>query len=188
MGEGVLTVRARHCFVCFVLFLLMSNFCCVVDCWIDLISPSGSRKERFFYKFEHDNITFPNNAGAPTSFINNRSSVSPMNVYKGHRGWLRSRWGSGGCGLWSVLVLIWRPSLQADGMEGTGVCPALIHIKKQRYYFANKVCLVKAMVFSSSHVWMWELDYKESWVLKNWCFWSVVLEKTLENPLDCKEI
>ena len=42
--------------------------------------------------------------------------------------------------------------------------------------------------FSSSHVWMWELDYKESWALKNWCFWTVVLEKTLENPLDCKEI
>ena len=42
--------------------------------------------------------------------------------------------------------------------------------------------------FSSSHVWMWELDYKESWVPKNWCFWTVVLEKTLESPLDCKEI
>ena len=42
--------------------------------------------------------------------------------------------------------------------------------------------------FSSSHVWMWELDCKESWVLKNWCFWTVVLEKTLESPLDCKEI
>ena len=52
----------------------------------------------------------------------------------------------------------------------------------------TKVCLVKAMVFSSSHVWMWELDYKESWVLKNWCFWTIVLEKTLESPLDCKEI
>ena len=42
--------------------------------------------------------------------------------------------------------------------------------------------------FSSSHVWMWELDHKENWVLKNWCFWTVVLEKTLESPLDCKEI
>ena len=42
--------------------------------------------------------------------------------------------------------------------------------------------------FSSGHVWMWELDYKESWALKNWCFWTVVLEKTLESPLDCKEI
>ena len=52
----------------------------------------------------------------------------------------------------------------------------------------TKVHLVKAMVFSNSHVWMWELDYKESWVLKNWCFWTVVLEKTLESPLDCKEI
>ena len=49
----------------------------------------------------------------------------------------------------------------------------------------TNVHLVKAMV---SHVWLWELDYKESWVLKNWCFWTVVLEKTLESPLDCKEI
>ena len=52
----------------------------------------------------------------------------------------------------------------------------------------TKICLVKAMVFPSSHVWMWELDYKESWARKNWCFWTVVLEKTLESPLDCKEI
>ena len=56
------------------------------------------------------------------------------------------------------------------------------------FTFMFKVLLVKAMVFPSSHVWMWELDYKENWVLKNWCFWTVVLEKTLESPLDCKEI
>ena len=52
----------------------------------------------------------------------------------------------------------------------------------------TKVCLVKAIFFSSSHVWMWELNYKESLALNNWCFWPVVLEKTLESPLDCKEI
>ena len=52
----------------------------------------------------------------------------------------------------------------------------------------TKVHLVKAMFFFTSHVWMWELDYKESWALKNWCFWTVVLEKTLESPLDSKEI
>ena len=51
----------------------------------------------------------------------------------------------------------------------------------------TKVCLVRAMVFPVV-IWIWELDYKESWVLKNWCFWTVVLEKTLESPLDCKEI
>ena len=62
------------------------------------------------------------------------------------------------------------------------------HIKKQRHYFANKGPCSQSYVFSSSHVWMWELDHKESWVLKNWCFWTVVLEKTLENLLDCKEI
>ena len=62
------------------------------------------------------------------------------------------------------------------------------HTKKQRHYFANKGSSSWGYGFSSGHVWMWELDYKESWVLKNWCFWTVVLEKTLENSLDCKEI
>ena len=60
--------------------------------------------------------------------------------------------------------------------------------KKQRHYFANKGPSGEGYGFSSGHVWMWELDYKESWVLKNWCFWTVMLEKTLESPLDCKEI
>ena len=62
------------------------------------------------------------------------------------------------------------------------------HIKKQRHYFANKGPSNQSYGFSSSHVWMWELDLKESWVLKNWYFWTVVLEKTLESPLDSKEI
>ena len=53
---------------------------------------------------------------------------------------------------------------------------------------ANKVLSSQNFGFSSSHVWMWELDYKESWAPKNWCFWTVVLEETLESPLDCKEI
>ena len=61
-------------------------------------------------------------------------------------------------------------------------------IKKQRNYFANKGLFSQGYGFSSGHVWMWELDYKESWVQKNWCFWTVVLEKTLESPLNCKEI
>ena len=62
------------------------------------------------------------------------------------------------------------------------------HIKKKRHYFANKGPSNEGYGFSSSHVWMWELDYKESCALKNWCFWTVVLEKNLESPLDCKEI
>ena len=62
-------------------------------------------------------------------------------------------------------------------------------LKSRDITLLAKVCLVKAMVFSpSSHVWVWELDHKESWVPKNWCFWTVVLEKTLESPLDCEEI
>ena len=62
------------------------------------------------------------------------------------------------------------------------------HIKKQRHYFANKGPSSQGYGFSSSHVWMWELDYKESWVPKNWCFSTMVLEKALESPLDCNEI
>ena len=62
------------------------------------------------------------------------------------------------------------------------------HIKKQRHYFANKCLSSQGYSFSSGHVWMWELDCEESWAPKNWCFWTVVLEKTLESPLDCKEI
>ena len=61
-------------------------------------------------------------------------------------------------------------------------------IKKQRHYFANRGLSSQSYGFSSSHVWMWELDYKESWTPKSWCLWTVVLEKTLESPLDCKEI
>ena len=61
------------------------------------------------------------------------------------------------------------------------------HIKKQRHYFANKGPSNQSYGFSCSHVWMWELDYKESWASKNWCFWTVVLEKTLVSPLDSKE-
>ena len=62
------------------------------------------------------------------------------------------------------------------------------HIKKQRHYFANKGPSPQSYGFFSSHVWMWELDYKERWVPKNWYFWTVVLEETLESPLDSKEI
>ena len=62
------------------------------------------------------------------------------------------------------------------------------HIKKQRHEFVNKGPFSQGYGFSSGYVWMWELDYKKSWAVKNWCFWTVVLEKTLESPLYCKEI
>ena len=61
-------------------------------------------------------------------------------------------------------------------------------LKSRDNYFANKGLPSQSYGFPRSHVWMWELDYKESWALKNWCFWTVVLEKTLQSPLDCKEI
>ena len=62
------------------------------------------------------------------------------------------------------------------------------HIKKQRHYFADKDPYSQSYDFSSSYVWMWELDHNEGWVPKNWCFWTVVLERTLESPLNCREI
>ena len=62
------------------------------------------------------------------------------------------------------------------------------HIKKQRHNFANKGPFCQIDGFYSSHVWIWELDYKESWAQKDWYFWTVVLEETPESPLDCKEI
>ena len=67
-------------------------------------------------------------------------------------------------------------------------CSCIASVLSVTYYFVNKGPFSQGYGFSSSHVWMWELDYKESWVPKNWCFWMVVLEKTLESPSDCKEI
>ena len=62
------------------------------------------------------------------------------------------------------------------------------HIKKQRHYFANKGTYNQSYVFSSSNVWMWDFDHKEDWGPKNWCFWTMVLKRSLESPLACKEI
>ena len=61
-------------------------------------------------------------------------------------------------------------------------------LKSRDISLSTKLHISKAMFFSSGHVWMWELDYKDNWVLKNWCFWTMVLERILESPLDCKEI
>ena len=62
------------------------------------------------------------------------------------------------------------------------------HIKKQRHFFANKCSFYQSYSFSCHHVWMWELEYKEIWALKNWCFWTVVLEKTLASPMNSTEV
>ena len=71
---------------------------------------------------------------------------------------------------------------------GRKVMTKLDSILKSRHYFVNKCPSGQSYGFSRRHVWMWELDCEESWVPKNWCLWTVVLEKTLESPLDCKEI
>ena len=90
-------------------------------------------------------------------------------------------WGSlVGCGLWGRTEL--------DMTEATSSSSSSSILKSRDITLPTNVPLVKAMVFSSGHVQMWELDCEESWAPKNWCFWTVVLEKTLESPLDCKEI
>ena len=81
-----------------------------------------------------------------------------------------------------------QPWIKRHLLPGRKVMTNLDSTLKYRHYFANKDLSSQRYGFSSSHVWMWELDYKESWVLKNWCFQTVVLQKTLESPLDCKEI
>ena len=87
------------------------------------------------------------------------------------------------CGLW---LQPWNQKTFTPWMESYD--QPREHIKKQRHYFVPKGLSSQGYGFSSGHVWMWELDYKESWALKNWYFWTVVLEKTLESPLDYKEI
>ena len=76
------------------------------------------------------------------------------------------------------MFIPWKDSYDRSGQS----------IKKQRHHFADKGTCSQRYGFSSSHVWMWTLDHKEGWALKNWCLRTVVLEKTLESPLDCKEI
>ena len=83
----------------------------------------------------------------------------------------------------------WSHEIKRHLLLGQKVMTNLDSILKSRDYFANKGLSSQSYGFtSSSHVWMWESDYKEGWALKNWCFWTVVLEKTLESPLDSKEI
>ena len=94
-------------------------------------------------------------------------------------------------------LIFWGSKITADGdcsheskrrlLLGRKVMTNLDSIFKSRD-IASKGLSSQGYGFSSSHVWMWELDYKESWVPKNWCFWTVVLERTHESPLDCKEI
>ena len=86
--------------------------------------------------------------------------------------------------LWLIYCIIYKRCL----LLGRKVMTNLDSILKSRHYFVNKGPSSQGYGFSSGHVWMWELDYKESWAPNNWCFWTVVLEKTLESPLDCKEI
>ena len=100
--------------------------------------------------------------------------------------------------LWGIYCVCFGSKITADGdcshkikrrlLLGRKVMTNLDSIFKSRHYFANKGPSSQGYGFSNSHVWLWELDYKQSWVPKNWCFWTVVLEKTLESPLDCKEI
>ena len=106
---------------------------------------------------------------------------------------MANRWENSGN---SDRLYFWGYKITADGdcsheikrrlLLGRKVITNLDSIK-QRHHFAKECPSSRSYGFSSSHVWMWELNYKESWALKNWYFWTVVLEKTCESPLDCKE-
>ena len=89
---------------------------------------------------------------------------------------------------WCPLHQWCHPTISSSVIPFSFCLQSRQHIQKQRYYFAIKGLSSQGYGFSSSHVGMWELDYKESWWPNKWCFWIVVVEKTLESPLDCKEI
>ena len=110
----------------------------------------------------------------------------------GWDGWMASPtqwtwiWVSSGSWWWTGRPgVLWFMGLQSDMTKLNWLRQ---RIKKQRHYFANKGPSSQNYGFSSGHIWIWELDCKESWAPKNWCFWTVVLEKTLKSPLDSKEI
>ena len=110
-----------------------------------------------------------------------------------HGPWAGSSTPSGTTSGWGRLrAMLWSPSLKWVSWRWVFFADVVDtrrqHIKKQRHYFVNKGPSRQGYGFSSGHVRMSELDWEESWAPKNWCFWTVVLEKTLESPLDCKEI
>ena len=113
-------------------------------------------------------------------------------VWLGWDGWMASLtqwtwvWVNSGSWWWTGRPgVLWFMGLQSDMTKLNWLRQ---HIKKQRHYFAKKGPSSQNYGFSSGHIWMWELDCKESWAPKNWCFWTMVLEKTLKSPLDSKEI
>ena len=109
---------------------------------------------------------------------------------------MENRWGNNGksdrlyfLGLQKSLQMVTAAMKLKDACSlEEKLWPSRQHIKKERHYFADKGSSSQSYGFSSGHVWMWELDCDKSWAPKNWCFWTVVLEKILESPLDCKEI
>ena len=112
------------------------------------------------------------------------SSITSWQIdWKQQKQWLTLFWGAPK----SLQMVIAAMKLRCL-LLGRKVMTNLDSILKSRDNFFHKGPSSQGYGFSSSHVWMWELDYKESWVPKNWCFWVVVLEKTFESPLDCKEI
>ena len=148
------------------------------------------------FKFEQENHAPKKVRIIYYDFENKNSKMSTCYVPGIGPDIMANRWGNNGNSDW--LYLGGDSKITADGdcsheiercfLLGRKVMTNLDSILKIRGNFANKGWSSHSYGFSSSHVWMWELGYKESWVQKNWYFWTLVLEKTLESPLDCKEI
>ena len=119
----------------------------------------------------------------PSSFLGRTFPGSPFFILGG-----QSIGASASASVLPMNIQDWFPLGWTDLISLKSYDQPREHIEKQRHYFANKGPSSQSYGFSRSHVWMCELDHKESWAAKNLCFWTVVLEKTLESPLDCKEI
>ena len=148
-------------------------------------------------------------SGGQSIGVSGSTSVLPVNTQDwsplGWTGWISlqckgpiTSWQIEGENVEVVTDFLLRSKITAEGgcsheiriqmLLGRKAMTNLDSILQSRDYFPNKGPLSQRYGVSNSHVWMWELVYNESWAMKNWCFWTVVLEKTLESPLDCKEI
>ena len=168
--------QGSHCFLWMIVCLRTQSLqscptlCNTVDC-----SPPGSSVHWILQARILEWVAMPSYRGS--SPPRNRTQVSCLSCITGRYFTYWATWEAPVNDYVDLINYPWNKSYDQPTQ----------HIKKQKHYFANKGPSSQGYGFYSSHIWMWELDSKESWAPKNWCLWTVVLEKTLESPLDCKE-